>query len=151
MNVGGGNEPLSPSSGQPGSSSSLQPASPPTGATATGGTPPTDTQASAPSTQAQEASTPAEGETTPTDTTALYSPPAVGAPSAKAEVPNYEVTNEPAVVGATSTAIVMTSVTGAVSANIQATTTPNVNNTWLNQTPPAPAPGYLRMLASPSE
>jgi chitin deacetylase len=121
MNVGGGNEPLSPSSGQPGSSSSLQPASPPTGATATGGTPPTDTQA-------QETSTPAEGETSPTDTTALYSPPAVGAPSSNAEAPNYEVTNQPAVVGATSTAIVVTSVTGAVSANIQATTTPNVNN-----------------------
>src|SRR5258706_11103069 len=91
-----------PSTGQPGPSSSRR-ASSSTTATATDGTTQTDAKA-------KETSTPAEERATPTYIPVLNHPAAVGAPPASTEVTNSEVSSsQPYVVevGGTSTTIVI--------------------------------------------
>ena len=134
LNVGGGNTPFTPPTGQPPSAASSQGASSSSiAATATGGTTPAVVDA-------QATSTPVAGGATPTDTpvadpSAPVGPPPAnnevtssqpygGAPPANNEIANNEVTSY-VVIGATSTTIVAPATGGA---NIQVTGTPNVNS-----------------------
>jgi chitin deacetylase len=127
MNVGGGNGPSTLSTGELGSSSSLQPASSSTTVNATGEATPADGNAQATATPPPLTDTPVTNPSAP-----------VGAPPANTEVAtNNEVTSsQPYVVvdgvGATSTTVVVANAPatgGATSANSnQITSVPNLNN-----------------------
>ena len=128
MNIGGGNEPPTPQTDQPGSSSS-QRASLSKTTVATGGTIPTDAKVEVTSKPDTEGATSTYAPTSVTDL-----PATVGVPPASAEVTNTnnEVPNiQPYIVIGTSTIIAAANAlatSGVASVNSQATSTPNVNN-----------------------